>query len=148
MENNQPEIVSEPIHGQTAEQVQLAEAFQATVGTLNEGQVIRLADLLSFRWDRVCFFGMGATSAYINETIGIEWLTEHDVVEEDRQVFVLIDGDQVAQKLVFSPGYVYDPTVLEARMGVCVAREAAILTARAFTSGGQPRVSLRLDRAE
>ncbi|MCU0499922.1 MAG: hypothetical protein MUF87_21435 [Anaerolineae bacterium] len=148
MENDQPELVAEPIHGQTTEQAQLAEAFEATVATFNEGHVIRLADLLPFEWDQVCFFGMGATSAYINETIGIEWLTESDVVEEDRQLFVLIQGDQVVQKLVFSPGYVYVPTVLETRMGVCVTRSAAVMTARTFTSGGRPRVSLRLDLAE
>ncbi len=122
-----------PIYNQTALQIEVTNGMLARLNSGAEGEQVALTDLTPFEWERVCFFGMGASNEYINQVIGFKWLDGTGYVEEDRQIVAFTQGERVAQHLVFRPE-AFGANTTDMRLGICLAPSEAVLTIGGYDS--------------
>lgn len=144
---NKYNILYDPIHRQTQQQVDIVEALSRKIDGLDAGQELILESITPFEWDQVAVFGVGSSSSDINQVIGQEWLDEPDYVGEDIQVLVFLQEDEVVQHLVFQPGYIGSRTINDRRIGVLLSPDNAVFEVEVYRSPNINRVFLMLDEA-
>lgn len=105
-----------------------------------EGQIIELARLTPFEWDRVCIFGMGRSHSDINQALNIHWLDDKEVVWEDHQLFVFVKDEGVVQHLLFSHEVIMNMGILSPQE-ICLPASEAV-----FIVGGYTWFDMRLKR--
>jgi hypothetical protein len=94
----------------SAEQKALEESIKATLASHQDGDLIELAELTPFSWDKVYIFGEYTSSDVINKTIGFEWLAFKGNVSELNDLLVFVRRQQVVQYVMLS-GDVFAPAL-------------------------------------
>jgi hypothetical protein len=121
-------------------QMEVKGIILAAVEEIPEGETLDLPRLTPFAWDRVCIFGMARNDININQALGITWLDQREVVDEDSQLFVFTQNQEVVQHLNFSPTLIQNRNEMR-RQEICLlAAEASFLV------GGHDWQDLRLKK--
>jgi hypothetical protein len=119
-------------------QKEVKEIIRAAVEEIPEGDTLDLPRLTPFAWDRVCIFGMARTDSNINQALGITWLDQREVVDEDSQLFVFTQNQEVVQHLNFSPALIQNRNEMR-RQEICLSAAEA-----SFLVGGRDWQGLRI----
>lgn len=118
-------------------QKQLQEKFLGILSENKDGDHVVLAEHdFSFSWEKICFFGEGSSSEYINAVLGFRWLISNEFVPAQRQVVVFIKQNHVINYTIFRPRVFGSYTIKDERLGVCLPLEKSIFTIRQFDNSG------------